>query len=154
MVITFESLKSSDINDLIGPMTRAFDADAKAFQGKERGGPPGYDDGSFLRKWGLDNVDSYAYKIIVDNKPIGAFVLWWDKDGVSTLGNIFVDPDYQNNGVGALAWKFIEKTFPTQKWQLETPIWALRNHHFYENRCGFKQVGSRDDQLLFEKSLP
>ena len=150
MDIDFQQLKPADIEVLSDVMTRAFDQDAQQFQGQNTGGPPGYDDGSFLRQWGLDNPDSHAYRISVDGCPAGAFILWWDS-AASTLGNIFIDPVYQNLGVGLAAWRFIEATFPAQKWRLETPEWATRNHYFYHTKCGFRRVGVVDAQVQFEK---
>jgi len=32
-------------------MTRAFDDDARKHLGAQKGGPEGYDDGEFFRKW-------------------------------------------------------------------------------------------------------
>ena len=42
-----------DIPDLMRVMTRAFDDDALTYLGESKGGPPGYDDGKFFRKWML-----------------------------------------------------------------------------------------------------
>ncbi|AIW17020.1 GNAT family N-acetyltransferase [Vibrio tubiashii] len=122
MKITFKELENSDIHDLIEPMTKVFNDDAKQFQGKEAGGPPGYDDGSFLGKWGIDNPDSRAFTVCIDEKSVGAFIIWWNERGVSTLGNIFVDPKYQNRGIGLATWKYVESNFPTKKWCLETAL--------------------------------
>ena len=151
MDIKFTKLESEDIPELITPMTKAFNEDAKQFQGKEKDGPPGYDDGSFLKTWGIDNIDSHAVSVRVDGKLAGAFIVWWNEGGESTLGNIFVDPAYQNLGVGTSIWEYIESHFPTQKWRLETPVWSDRNHYFYENKCGFRQVRVNGDQILLEK---
>ena len=41
------------INELTKIMERAFDEDTRIHLGEEKGGPDGYEDGSFLRKWGL-----------------------------------------------------------------------------------------------------
>jgi hypothetical protein len=38
-------------------------------------------------------------------------------------------------------WQFIEATYPdTLSWTLGTPAWAVKNHHFYEVKCGFRKV--------------
>ncbi|MCP3921748.1 MAG: GNAT family N-acetyltransferase [Desulfobacterales bacterium] len=151
MEVFFTLLEEKDIIELVDPMTKAFDDDAKRFNGKEKDGPPGYDDGSFLYKWGLDNNGSISYKIIVDSKSVGAFIIWWNEDGESTLGTIFVDPELQNKGVGRKAWCFIEDKFLTKSWILDTPTWAVRNHHFYEKVCGFIKIGTKDDQVIYKK---
>ena len=151
MDIQFTPLDENDIVELIDPMTKAFDDDAQRFNGKEKGGPPGYDDGSFLYNWGAKNTDSLSYKISVEDKSIGAFIIWWNENGESFLGNIFVDPAFQNKGIGSKAWHYIEEKFPTKSWQLETPTWSIRNHYFYEKICGFKKVALKDDQVIYKK---
>lgn len=41
-------------------MERAFDEDTRIHLGEKKGGPDGYDDGNFLKKWGLyKNASSY-----------------------------------------------------------------------------------------------
>ncbi|MFX0211718.1 MAG: GNAT family N-acetyltransferase, partial [Candidatus Hodarchaeota archaeon] len=51
------------------------------------------------------------------------------------------DPNYQDQGIGARIWKFIEKTYPeTKSWTLGTPSLATKNHHFYEKKCGFRKI--------------
>ncbi|MGD1994471.1 MAG: hypothetical protein PVI59_14855, partial [Anaerolineae bacterium] len=49
--LVFESITEADVPELTAVMTRAFDDDAQKHLGQERGGPPGYDDGEFFRKW-------------------------------------------------------------------------------------------------------
>ena len=47
-----------------------FDEDTRIHLGKEAGGPPGYDDGNFIRKWYL-NSGAEGFKILLDGKLIG-----------------------------------------------------------------------------------
>jgi hypothetical protein len=53
MNLVFEKAGEGDIPELTRVMTRAFDDDAQKHLGIEKGGPPGYDDGEFFRKWML-----------------------------------------------------------------------------------------------------
>ncbi len=62
MKINFKLLKEENIKDLTPIMKAAFDYDTKIHLGKEEGGPTGYNDGSFLRKWGLDSKSTSYYK--------------------------------------------------------------------------------------------
>ena len=58
-----------------------------------------------------------------------------------SLTNIFIDPDYENQGVGRKVWNMIENLYPdTEVWETETPIFSSRNHNFYVNKCGFHIV--------------
>jgi GNAT superfamily N-acetyltransferase len=62
------------------------------------------------------------------------------------LGVIFVDPEFQDRGVGQRIWEFVESTYPeTESWQLETPGFTTKNHHFYE-KCGFRRVEVKPPQ--------
>jgi len=58
--------------------------------------------------------------------------------------------------VGTRAWRFIEATYPEARtWTLETPVWATKNHHFYEVKCGFERVGAspEGDSVIYKKRI-
>jgi GNAT superfamily N-acetyltransferase len=145
-------LLAEDVSSLIQPMTFAFDDDAFVHLGQEKMGPPGYDDGSFLTEYAINNGDSKAFKLVADGQPVGAFIVWWNPNGTSVLGNIFVDPAYQGKGIGTQAWAYIEQHFPTLTWRLDTPNWSTRNHRFYEQQCGFIKVDEQREGVIYEKS--
>ena len=139
--LLFEEVQEKDIEILTPIMKRAFDEDTRIHLGKECGGPPGYDNGDFLRQYALDN-DSTAFKISKGGRVIGAIILWINADTKQNfLGNIFIDPVAENKGIGKLVWDFIEHEFSdTDVWKTETPIFSRRNHNFYINKCGFHVV--------------
>ena len=56
------------------------------------------------------------------------------------LDLIYIDPAYHNLGIGTQAIQFLERTHPAERWTLHTPIWAVRNQHFYE-KFGYVKVG-------------
>jgi GNAT superfamily N-acetyltransferase len=92
------------------------------------------------------------YKILDDKRIIGGFIVFNQGGGVCHLGRIYLDPDFQDRGIGGQAIEFIEKLFPAaKKWTLDTPSWAVRNHHFYEKH-GYVKVGEQPlgpDMVLF-----
>ncbi len=138
--IQFVEATKDDIPELTEVMTRAFDDDTQKHLGKPKGGPNGYDTGDFFRKWMLSYTESVGYKILVDGKTGGGFIVWLLKNGKNNLGTIFVDPDYQDQGVGSQAMRFIFTTFhDATSWTLGTPSWAIKNHHFYEKN-GFQKI--------------
>lgn len=139
--LIFEEIQEKDIDILTPIMKRAFDEDTRIHLGKEFGGPPGYDNGDFLRQYALDST-STAYKFSRDGKVIGAIILWINTDtNQNFLGNVFVDTAAENKGIGKMVWDFIEHEFPkTTVWKTETPIFSRRNHNFYVNKCGFHVV--------------
>ncbi|MBE5967888.1 MAG: GNAT family N-acetyltransferase [Lachnospiraceae bacterium] len=135
--ITFVPLKNDDIEELTAIMKRAFDEDTRIHLGKESGGPTGYDDGSFLRKWGMDPKAS-SFKIYKGDTLIGGIILWINPNQENYLGTIFLDSNFENKGIGTLVWKKVEEMYPdTIAWNTETPIFSKRNHNFYINKCGF-----------------
>lgn len=147
--LSFEEMSEADIPELTKVMTRAFDDDAQKHQGLEKGGPDGYDNGEFFRTWLLPYKESVGYKILSQGKLVGGIIVWILPEGHNILGTIFVDPDYQDRGVGTQTWQFIEATYPeTRSWRLATPPWATKNHHFYAVKCGFSRVDS--DPLIPE----
>lgn len=137
--LQFEPFSKADIPVFTPIMKRAFDEDMLRHTGKPHGGPDGYDNGDFLRKWYI-NQGAKAYKVTKDGDFIGAFNVWINRKGGNYLGNIFVDPDCQDKGIGTSIWRFIESKYPTEIWRTETPAFSRRNHNFYINKCGFKVV--------------
>lgn len=139
--LEFTPMIKEDISILTPIMKRSFDDDSRLFFLNPVGGPDGYDDGSFLEKWGL-NPNASSYCINLNGKLIGAIILFIDnehKEGY--LGNIFIDSELIGNGYGYIAWRFVEHTYPQIKvWNTETPAVSYRNHRFYINKCGFHVV--------------
>lgn len=136
-MIEFRELEETHIEKLFPIMKDAFDNDTKIHLNKEKGGPTGYDDGSFLKHWGLDE-NSTAYCIYYENILIGAVILWINSNKKNYLGSLFIDPKYENKGLGIKIWNKIESIYPdTKVWNAETPLYSHRNHNFYVNKCGF-----------------
>jgi GNAT superfamily N-acetyltransferase len=142
LALTFEEATEADIPALTAVMTRAFDDDAQKHLGQERGGPPGYDDGEFFRKWLFGYEESTGFKIVAQGQVIGGIIVWIFEHGENVLGTIFVDPAYQDRGVGTRTWEFIGATYPSARsWTLRTPAYAVKNHHVYEAKWGFTKIG-------------
>ena len=157
--LAFQVMNETDIPEVTLIMKRAFNDDAQKHLGKESGGPPGYDNGEFFRTWLLPYQESVGYKILAGQILIGGIIVWILPESHNILGTIFVDPVYQDQGVGYKTWQFIEDTFPeTNSWCLGTPSWATKNHYYYK-KCGFKQVDSdplippEKDSVIYRKEL-
>jgi GNAT superfamily N-acetyltransferase len=160
LALSFEEITETDIPELTSVMTRAFDDDAQRHLGVEKGGPEGYDNGDFFRKWLFGYRESIGYKILAQGKAIGGIIVWILEPGHNVLGTIFVDPAYQDRGVGTRTWQFIEATYPqTKSWRLATPEWATKNHYFYEEKCGFHRVesdpiaGTPEGEFVYRKEM-
>ena len=76
MELVFEKADEGDIPELTQVMTRAFDDDARKHFGVEKGGPPGYDDGEFFRKWMLGYEESIGHKVLFDGQIVGCVIVW------------------------------------------------------------------------------
>ena len=133
----------ADIPALTAVMTRSFDDDSQRFQDKPEGGPDGYNTGEFFRRF---MVAGSCYKIMLGNILIGAFIVFRDypQKGSNILGTIFLDPKYQNRGIGTQVMEYIHKSFPAKRWLLDTPEWHTRNHSFYE-KLGYHKIGERKE---------
>ena len=158
--LAFEAITEADIPELTTAMTLAFDDESQRYQGIEKGGPEGYDNGDFFRKWLFSYKESQGYKIIFNEKIIGGFIVWIYENGNNVLGTIFVNPEYQNRGIGSITWEYIEKRYPeTKTWILLTPSYSTRNHHFYEKKCGFTKVDEKPNKdhswndFIYKKSI-
>ena len=138
--LRLELFRESDVEVLTPIMKRAFDEDSRIHLNKSTGGPPGYDNGDFLRKYAL-HAKSDSYKIIRENIPIGATIVWITASQINSLGCLFIDSELQNQGIGLTVWQYIERKYAdTVMWKTETPGFSDRNHYFYVNKCGFKIV--------------
>lgn len=150
--LSFEPITEAHIDILSPIMKAAFDEDARIHLNEPTGGPPGYDNGDFLRRYALDSKTD-AYFISYKGNPLGAVILWISPEHVNFLGNIFIDPAYQNMGLGLKIWNIIENEYPdTILWQTETPGFSKRNHHFYVNKCGFRIIKIANPMSQHEES--
>ncbi len=130
MELNLIQLEESYIDKLTRIMERAFDEDTRIHTGKEKGGPDGYDNGNFLRKWGL-HKDASSYCIFLNEQLIGGVILWINENNHNFLGNIFIYPVYENQGLGIKVWNMIEKMYPDTKiWNTETPAFSSRSVSF------------------------
>lgn len=135
--ITFRRLTEADIVPCTAIMKAAFDEDSMLFR-KIPDGPPGYDDGSFLRQNGLNSgADSRC--IDVDGQLAGAVIVFQNPAKKENfLGCIFLSPSLRGKGLGKAVWDKVEALYPEVKvWRTETPLCSLRNLNFYINKLGF-----------------
>jgi GNAT superfamily N-acetyltransferase len=151
MMLKFAKAKYEDADKLTEVQIKTFDDDARRFLGQPSGGPPGYNSVGWQKM--IMKKGSY-YKILDGNTIIGGIIVFKMKPGHYNLGRIYIDPEYQNKGIGTQAMKFIESTFKdAQKWTLGTPKLAFRNHHFYE-KLGYVRIGDDGpDGYIYEKNM-
>lgn len=152
MQLSFRDIDSADIPHLDRMMANAFDRDFQQHAAPGQVQTHHYEQGDFFRKWPFGCIDQVAYKIVINETIVGAIIVWMFARNESVLGLLFVDPRYQNYGIGVQAWRFIEERFPeVTRWTLATPEWSVKNHYFYEQRCGFSKIGSDGDHRMYAK---
>ncbi len=152
--LRFCEMTEADIPALTALMTRAFDDDTLKHRGQAKGGPPGYDDGGFFREWVLGYKESVGYSVLLGDALVGCVIVWDMPDGHNLLGTVFVDPAYQDRGLGTRIWQWVETAYPDAKsWRLETPCWATKNHYYYEIKCGFERVGEQNECYQYRKVM-
>jgi RimJ/RimL family protein N-acetyltransferase len=152
-MIRFEKAKPEDAKTLALVSGRAFDNDIH-YGAPGNGGPPGYKSDM----WQIRMMSrGHFYKILLDDTGahiIGGFIVFQNAYGDCELGRIFIDPAYQNQGIGTQTMAFMENTFPeARRWTLGTPSWNLRTQHFYE-KAGFVKIGMEGkDGIRYEKRI-
>ena len=93
--------------------------------------------------------DLTFYKVILGEDRIvgGLFVVPRPDlgEGEWRCEGIYVDPDYQDRGIGKDILRLMYRSHPdVVRWPLGTPEWAVKNHSFYE-QMGFTRFGTTDE---------
>jgi GNAT superfamily N-acetyltransferase len=95
------------------------------------------------------------FKIVIEGQIVGGIIVFRKGTRQYELGRIFVDPDFQNQGIGTQAFDYLWQAYPLSKmWTLGTPAWNVRTRHFYK-KVGFTEVGEDGHGgVLFEHRRP
>ena len=147
-MVRFEKARLADVEPLAEVSKRAFDHDIH-YGAPGPGGPPGYDSAAWQAK--VMRFGDY-YKILDGKRIIGGMVVMRRGAREYEVGRIFIEPEHQNQGIGAEAFEFLwEKYSLAKRWTLDTPAWNRRTRHFYE-KVGFVEIGQDSDGcILFER---
>ncbi|WP_019912916.1 GNAT family N-acetyltransferase [Paenibacillus sp. HW567] len=142
-MLSIQLANPQDASRLAEVQKRTFDHDAQQYQNKLEDGPPGYGSSSWQSEM---MMSGQYYKLLENDVIIGGMILFPSENKEEChLGRIYIDPNYQNRGYGQEAFLFLFSTFSSaQKWTLDTPSWAVRNHHFYKKQ-GFVQIAEVHD---------
>ncbi|WP_368657091.1 GNAT family N-acetyltransferase [Metabacillus halosaccharovorans] len=81
------------------------------------------------------------YKIIADNKLVGAIYIFTNEEAQFWISPMFILPTFQGKGIAQKAIKLIEDMFPqATSWELATILEEERNCYLYE-KIGYKKTG-------------
>ena len=149
-MLRFEKARSKDGATLARISKRAFHSDIHC-GAPGLGGPPGYSSEQWQRK--MMHVGDY-YRILAGDQIVGGLIVFRQRPREYELGRIFVEPDYQNQGIGTRAMGFLWEEYPLAKrWTLGTPAWNRRTRHFCA-KVGFVEIGADGrGGILFEKRI-
>ena len=146
MNVTIERSNADEAEELVHVQVASFHSDAIFYPGVEEGGPPGYDSIELMRRKITEDI---AYTIRANGKIAGGMMLFEKGAGHIHRDVIFVDPALHSKGIGSQAMAFLAHAYPGVRWTLDTPVYAVRNHHFYE-KSGFIRVGKNVEPDGFE----
>lgn len=137
-MIDLVKAQKCDVETLTEIQIRTFVDDNKNKPpGSSLEGPPGYNSLKWNSYW---IIHTHYYKILYNGKVVGGLIMFDLGDQHFEIGRIWVDPDFQNLGIGQAAMAEMFKLHPdVTRWTLGTPSWAVRNQHFYE-KMGFEKV--------------
>ena len=150
--LAFRKARPSDSKELARASERAFHSDVHcgAPPGPP-GGPPGYNSAAWQAR--IMRVGEY-YTILADGQIVGGIIVFRKGTREYQLGRIFVDPEFQDQGIGTQAFEFLWQSYPLAKrWTLGTPKWNRRTRHFYK-KVGFTEIGEdAHGGVLFERRI-
>ena len=152
--IRIEPAVESDAESLAAVSRRAFEHDVN-YGSPGISGPPGYDSPTWQRQ---AMKKGRYYKILEGDRIVGGFIVFPLGGEKAELGRVFIEPDWQNLGIGGRVLAFAESAFPrVKRWALDTPSWNLRTQYLYE-KAGYVRVGEIDPAgrftlIQYEKKL-
>ena len=106
----------------------------------------------------INNPNGGFYKILADNKLIGAICIFWKEEVHYWISPMFILPSYQGKGIAQIAITIIEGIFPqATTWELATILEDERNCYLYEkmgyNKTGVSKRLNDRATLIFYKKL-
>ncbi|WP_090776562.1 GNAT family N-acetyltransferase [Shouchella lonarensis] len=154
--ITIEKAAQHDARALTAIIKAVFDEEASKWLADEPHvvdpniQPPRYD--AYEMTWYMINELNY-FKIMHGKDIIGGVIVTISGGAYGRIDRIFIDPSYQNQGIGGKAIRFIEEVFAdVHVWDLETSSRQISNHHFYE-KMGFELTFKTADEHGYTKHM-
>jgi RimJ/RimL family protein N-acetyltransferase len=147
-MIRFVKARPGDAAELARVSERAFHSDVD-HGAPDMGGPPGYQSAEWQAR--MMRQGDY-YKVLARDQIAGGLIVLHRAPREYELGRLFIDPDFQGQGIGTQAVEFLWQAYPLAKrWILDTPAWNQRTRRFYA-KLGFAEIGEdRRGQVLFER---
>ena len=147
--IEIEKARKEDAAELAAVSERAFHSDID-HGAPGLGGPPGYN----LASWQARSMQlADYYKVVADAKIVGGLIIRRKAVREYEVSRIFIDPDYQGQGIGTSVMAFTQEAYPLAKrWTLDTPSWNQRSRRFYR-KLGYREMREDASGLVFLEQL-
>ena len=130
---------------------RAFEKAAEDHE-KEPWGPRGYKSAKDQLYY-IEKLETYS--ILYDEIIVGGLVVSDNGFGIKEVVRIFVDPDFQRNGIATAALQKLMEISEARAWTVGTIKWNMANQGFLEKN-GFTRVGEikgDDPHIWYQKTL-
>lgn len=89
----------------------------------------------------INNPCGGFYKIMMNNKLVGAICVFWKGKSQFWISPMFILPEYQGQGIAQQSIEMVEGMFPhATTWELATILEEKGNCYLYE-KMGFIQTG-------------
>ena len=139
---------AEQIRDLMIAVER--DETEKWFDHGERPFIPGY---ALIDMQKYHMWDEKYYKIMSEENLAGVLLISYTGREHARIDRLYIDPSFQNKGIGAKALELIEQMYPMVKiWTLDTIQKSTRNHYFYE-KYGYEKIGEDENERYYRKTI-
>jgi len=119
---------------------------------KKLGGPRGYKSAKDQLYY-IERLETY--NIMYDEIIVGGIVVAENGFGIKEIVRIFVDPDFQRNGIGSKSFAILIEKSEASAWTCGTIAWNEINQNFL-NKNGFERIGlikGDEQQIWYQKTL-
>lgn len=104
----------------------------------------------------INNPSGGFYKVLVNNKLVGAIYVYWKEEVQFWISPMFILPIEQGKGIAQRVINMLEEMFPQAvTWELATILEEERNCYLYEKmgyiRTGISVELNKDATLIFYK---
>jgi GNAT superfamily N-acetyltransferase len=148
-MISIKRAEKSDAAEITKIKIAAFNKEINTYLGRD-GGPSGYN--KVESELGI--IENHlAYKILLDERIIGGFFLYYEGGDILHFEDFVINPEYQGNGYGYETLCMVQKMYPeVREWKLSTPVFSVGNQHLYE-KFGYVEVSRNNDEVFYSKVI-
>ena len=117
-------------------------------------GPPGIMDVERTSEM-IASPECVYYKILLGEHIVGGLIVAAEAEKYpeENFWRIFVEPMYQDRGIGQAAFRLLFRLHPgVKRWRLGTPEFHTKNRHFYE-RMGFRRLSVWKPEHVWFRSV-